>query len=85
MTLNEIGFIIVICLIISIFLHWLAWGILSCFVDDTFFLYTPGTLCSHTKMNWFGCIMVYIILFPLAPAFEFGGFIKWLFTVGRKD
>lgn len=85
MTWNEIGIIVVMCLAISVFAHWVVWAILSSFIDDFLFLYTPGTLYFHTKMNWFGCIAVYILLFPFGFVFEIGGFLKWLFTVGRKD
>ena len=40
--------------------------------------YTPKTIYEKSNMNWFGCIMVYIILFPFGFVFEIGGFLKWL-------
>ncbi len=84
MAWNEIGLIIFFCSVISVFAHWFVWAILEVFIDKSLFLYTPGTLHRSTKMNWFGCIMIYIILFPFGFVFEIGGFLEWLFTVGRK-
>jgi len=84
MAWNEIGLIILFCSVISVFTHWFVWAILEEFIDKPPFLYTPGTLYLHTKMNWFGCIMIYIILFPFGFVFEIGGFLRWLFTVGRR-
>lgn len=86
MAANEIILLIVICLVISGFIHWAGWSSLASFTEEGFpLLYTPGTLHSFTKMNWFGCIISWIVLLPFTFLLEIGGVIKWLFTVGRKD
>ena len=59
-------------------------------------IYSPSHLYELTKMNWFGCWFCFImirLLIPLGTAIGLGvtiiyyswHFIKWLFTVGRKD
>ena len=53
-------------------------------IDFPYF-YTPATLYKHTRMNWFGCVVVFILLLPLGFVFELGGIIGWLFTCGRND
>lgn len=45
---------------------------------------TPMDLYRITKMNLFGCIMVWTLLVPFCTFCSIGGLIKWLFTVGRK-
>ena len=45
---------------------------------------TPMDLYRITKMNLFGCIVVWTLLVPLCTFCSIGGLIKWLFTVGRK-
>ena len=52
--------------------------------NDWDIFYTPKTIYEKSNMNWFGCIMVYIILFPFSFVVEIGGFLRRLFTVGRK-
>lgn len=68
-------------------MHVVSWRALATIIDNDKFpvLYTPKTLYSFTKMNWFGCIMIYILLLPFTFTFQIGGILKWLFTVGRKD
>ena len=44
----------------------------------------PSTIYEISKMNWFGTICVYILIFPFSFILGIGGFLKWLFTVGRK-
>ena len=80
----EILGVILLFLALSFVLHFSAAFILYCINEDMPVFYTPLTLYKLTTMNWFGCIITYIILFPFAFVFEIGGFIKWLFTVGRK-
>ena len=46
--------------------------------------YTPKTIYEKTDMNWFGTIVVYILIFPFSFILGIGGFLRWLFTVGRK-
>ena len=53
-------------------------------VDFPYF-YTPATLYKYSNMNWFGCVVVYILLLPFGFVFELGGIIRWLFTYGRED
>ena len=75
---------IMLFLTISLVFHFITAFIV--YIIDTDFptFYTPATFYKLTKMNWFGCIMTYIILFPFGFMFEIGGFVKWIFTVGRK-
>ena len=82
--LNDIFFIILL-LIISVVLHYITGFIVYVINEDFPVFYTPATFYKLTKMNWFGCVMVYIMLFPFGFVFEIGGFIKWLFTVGREE
>ena len=86
MTWNEIGLMIFFITIFSGLAHFFGWDILRSIIGDhkVPLLYTPGTLYKFTKMNWFGCIISWVIFLPFTFLFEFGGIIKWLFTVGRK-
>ena len=87
MALNEIGLIILFSTVFSGLAHGFAYSIVLSLIDNSKFpfLYTPGTLYKFTKMNWFGCVMTWIILLPFTFLFELGGIIKWLFMVGRKS
>lgn len=57
-----------------------------CFICITLKLgfYTPKTIYKNSNMNWLGTIIVYILIFPFSFVLAIGGFLKWLFTVGRK-
>ena len=66
----------------------------KCDIDSP--LYFPSWLYENTKMNWFGCWFCFILIRLLCPVNTMIGiafcvgynvchFIKWLFTVGRKD
>lgn len=46
--------------------------------------YTPKSIYEESNMNWFGAIIVYILIFPFSFVFAIGGFLRWLFTVGRR-
>ena len=73
--------------IIAIILSWLIFEICShLFLLEVFetIFYTPKSIYKETNMNWFGVIIVYILIFPFSFIFAIGGFLKWLFTVGRK-
>lgn len=59
-------------------------------------LYSARFLYENTKMNWFGCWFCFVLIRLLIPVNTIIGliltifcniwcFIKWLFTVGRKD
>lgn len=59
-------------------------------------VYSPTFLYENTKMNWFGCWLCFILIRLFIPINTLTGlvvtiiyytciFIKWLFTVGRKD
>ena len=58
-------------------------------IDIFILLDTPKELHDRTKMNWFGCIFVWLLEFLLNPCIWLAvlvvGFFYWLFTVGRKD
>jgi hypothetical protein len=42
-----------------------------------------------TKLNWFGIVFITsvlcILFFPLSIGYDICRFIRWAFTVGRKD
>ena len=46
--------------------------------------YTPLSIYNESNMNWFGTICVYILIFPFSFILGIGGFLRWLFTVGRE-
>ena len=46
--------------------------------------YIPLSIYKETRMNWFGTIIIYILIFPFSFILAIGGFLRWLFTVGRK-
>lgn len=46
--------------------------------------YTPLSIYNESSMNWFGTICVYILIFPFSFILGIGGFLRWLFTVGRR-
>lgn len=59
-------------------------------------VYSPELIYDNTKMNWFGCWFFFVLIRLVSPLFTIIGlimvpilyiidFIKWLFTVGRKD
>lgn len=59
-------------------------------------VYSAQFLYENTKMNWFGCWFCFILIRLLIPVNTIIGliltifyiiwcFIKWLFTIGRKD
>ena len=71
---------------------------IAALIESNFIQYTfcPRALYDNTKMNWFGCWFIFIlisILSPLGFSFKVLAFvcvkfyegIVWLFTVGRKD
>lgn len=82
----RIVLIIFAGVVLSGMLHVAVWRALVTIINDDKFptLYTPKTLYSFTKMNWFGCIVTYLLLLPFTFAFQVGGILKWLFTIGRK-
>lgn len=52
--------------------------------DRPHFIFTPADIYNSTKINWGGCIFLYILLIIFTPHLML---IKWLyklFTVGRK-
>lgn len=59
-------------------------------------LYSARFLYENTKMNWFGCWFCFVLIRLLIPVntiigliltifYNIWRFIKWLFTIGRKD
>ena len=81
----EIFILIIILAMIECASHFTVGAVLYLVDEDWPVFYTPATFYELTNMNWFGCIIAYIILLPFAFVFEIGGILKWLFTVGRKD
>ena len=78
MQTGEIIGLIIAILIFELITHL---GI-SDFLDQIF--YTPLSIYNESRMNWFGAIVVYILIFPFSFILGIGGFLRWLFTVGRK-
>lgn len=79
MNLGEIIGIILAVLVFETFSHLLLTEIF-----ETIF-YTPKSIYEECNINWFGAIIIYILIFPFSFILSIGGFLKWLFTVGRKD
>ena len=84
MLIEQIVFIIFISIAYTAIAHFVSALLVYCINENFPFLYTPATFYRLTEMNWIGCITVYILLFPISYISEIGGFLKWLFTVGRK-
>lgn len=69
-----------------------AFTLVASVFSDTPLAFSIVDLYHKTKMNWFGCLLVWIgiiIINPFwwlvyKPVFYIGKFFKWLFTVGRK-
>lgn len=83
--MEYLGVIIFTIFVFSVPVHVIMGLILVYINEDWPMWYTPATFYELTHMNWFGCIIVWILLFPFTFVFETGGLLKWLFTVGRKD
>lgn len=54
--------------------------------------FSPAAIHRQTKMNWFGCVCAYVLLWVVTPFVQFIGvlilfykFIYWICHVGRKD
>ncbi len=45
------------------------------------FVPMPKDIKDNTEMNWFGCIVCYILLFILFPILYIGKLIYWLFHI----
>lgn len=84
MQTGEIIGLILLLLSCILILHFISAFILYMIIGNLPLFYTPKDIYKKTKMNWFGCIVIYILLFPIGFVYEIGGFLKWLFTVGRK-
>lgn len=82
MQAGEIIGLILLLLSCVFIIHFISAFIL--YMINLPFFFTPKDIYKKTEMNWFGCIVIYILLFPIAFVYEIGGFLKWLFTVGRK-
>ena len=82
MTEDTLIILIFYGLLFSISFHAIVAAVLK--NNDCDIFYTPKTIYEESNMNWFGCIIVYIIMFPFGFVFAIGGFLRWLFTVGRK-
>lgn len=85
MQIREIILLILLLLSCIFILHFISAFILYMINENIPLFYTPKTIYKETEMNWFGCIVIYILLFPIGFVYEIGGFLKWLFTVGRKN
>ena len=84
MLLKEVLFIIFISLAYIFISHFICAFILYMINENLPLFYTPNDIYRKTEMNWFGCIVIYVLLFPIGFVYEIGGFLRWLFTVGRK-
>lgn len=81
---EQVLFIVFISLSYIAISHFISAFILYMINENLPLLYTPKDIYKRTEMNWFGCIIIYILLFPIGFVYEIGGFLKWLFTVGRR-
>ena len=79
MQIGEIIGLILVSLVFESFTHLF----LADNLDIKF--YTPRSIYEESNMNWFGTVIVYILIFPFSFILGIGGFLRWLFTVGRKD
>ena len=84
MQIGEIIGLILILLSCTFIIHFISAFILIMTIKNLPCFYTPRDIYRKTEMNWFGCIVIYILLFPIAFVYEIGGFLRWLFKVGRK-
>lgn len=84
MLLKQVLFIMFISLAYIAVSHFISAFILYGIDENLPLLYTPKDIYKRTEMNWFGCIVIYILLFPIGFVYEIGGFLRWLFTIGRK-
>lgn len=70
-----------ICVIMITFM-----GFMYC--DFTYFSY-KANYERWNKLNWFGIVFITSVLcvlyFPLSIGYDICRFIRWIFTVGRKD
>ena len=90
MTITEAEVLIITAFVV--YLGMAAFILVVSAFSDTPLAFSIFDLYHETKMNWFGCLLVWIgivIINPFwwlgyKPLFYIGIFFKWLFTVGRK-
>ena len=83
MTEEVIMILIFLGLVFSAISHTVI--IIVLVASDCDIFYTPKTIYENSNMNWLGTICVYILIFLFSFILAIGGFLRWLFTVGRKD
>lgn len=49
------------------------------------FIKTPKVIYRNTKMNIFGCTLLWLLLRAASPLATIWLFVYWVFHVGRKD
>ena len=91
-----IELIVIIAIFWLVFGNLIEIAIMQATCDENCPVYSARVLYENTKMNWFGCWFCFIVIRLLIPVntlivLSFSiidyvcMFIKWLFTVGRKD
>ena len=79
----EWYYILIVVLFSSSMLGAISYGVLSDCWDVC--VPMPSDFECYTEMNWFGCIVCYILLFILFPIWNIGKFIYWSFHVKRGE
>ena len=74
MTLNELAVIFIIIALIIGFFHCMSGVIIGS--GDMPLFFNPIDLYKHTKLNWVGVILVYLLCFVFCPVFVIGGLLK---------
>ena len=70
------------------FLYFLLFGVVGTTIEIDFFgstCVTPKYIYDKCHTNWFGTLILFILLCVFSPALALLKLINWLFTVGRKE
>ena len=49
------------------------------------YYFCPHIIYNHTKLNWFGCALISILLILLSHLYVLLAFVYWIFHVGRNN
>ena len=97
--INQNPMLFVIIIVLWCTLGAVIEGAISDKLTDEILIFRPADFYESAKMNWFGSWFCFILLAIVSPfgffiklllyfvviLFYIAEFIKWLFTVGRKD
>ena len=94
--MSDLTALIILTLgIINIFTSGLEVYFMNVYFKGALILF-PSSIYKVSKINWFGCWFIYIVMSILSPVLFIMklfimimiilcDFVNWLFTVGRKD